>query len=197
MATFKDFDEYIANAEPFAQPLLNYFKSCVHEACPNAKETFKWNMPFFEYKGTNLCHMAAFKQHTSFSFWLASKMKDKHQLFVTAASSGMGQFGKVSRLDQLPPRDILIDYITEAMNLIDNGVKLESAPRKTARQFDVPEVMAEALAQNTKAMATYNGFSQSNKNDYLEWIVGAKTEATRDKRMAQMLEWLEEGKPRN
>ena len=197
MAKFNNFDDYITNAESFAQPILNYFRSCVQEACPEAEESFKWSMPFFVYKGNNLCHMAAFKQHTSFSFWLAGKMKDQHKLFVTTANSGMGQFGKVSTLDQLPRQDILIAYIVEAMALADAGEKLESAPKKPARKYEAPEMMVEALAENTKAMAMYNVFSQSNKNDYIEWIIGAKTDATRDKRIAQMLEWLEEGKPRN
>ena len=188
MAKFNNFDDYITNAESFAQPILNYFRSCVQEACPEAEESFKWSMPFFVYKGNNLCHMAAFKQHTSFSFWLAGKMKDQHKLFVTTANSGMGQFGKVSTLDQLPRQDILIAYIVEAMALADAGEKLESAPKKPARKYEAPEMMVEALAENTKAMAMYNVFSQSNKNDYIEWIIGAKTDATRDKRIAQMLE---------
>ncbi|XOV68871.1 MAG: YdeI family protein [Fluviicola sp.] len=197
MAKFKDFDAYIENAEPFAQPILNYFRECVKEACPEAKESFKWSMPFFVYQGTNLCHMAAFKKHTSFSFWLAGKMKDPQKVFVTSANSGMGQFGKVTELEQLPRRDVLIAYISEAMELIEAGEKLESSPKKAARHFEAPKEMLEALSQNKVAMANYEAFSQSNKNDYIEWIAGAKTDATRSKRLAQMMEWLEEGKPRN
>lgn len=197
MAQFKNFDDYIEQAEPFAVPILQFFQSCVQEACPNAEEAFKWGMPFFVYQKNNLCHMATFKNHTSFSFWLASKMKDKSQVFVTAPNAGMGQFGKVTRLDQLPPRNVLIDYIKEGMALIEAGEKLETAPKKPARKFETPEAMVQALSENKKAMAVYSAFSQSNKNDYIEWIVGAKTETTRNKRIAQMIEWLEEGKPRN
>lgn len=47
MAKFNNFDDYITNAESFAQPILNYFRSCVQEACPEAEESFKWSMPFF------------------------------------------------------------------------------------------------------------------------------------------------------
>ena len=37
----------------------------------------------------------------------------------------------------------------------------------------------------------------SNKKEYVEWVAEAKTDATREKRMATMLEWLSEGKVRN
>jgi len=198
MSTDKDFDSYIANAEPFAQPLLKYFRACVHEACPQVEETFKWSMPHFVYKSSILCHMAAFKNHTSYSFWLAGKMQDSDGVFVTTAKSGMGHFGKVSSLDQLPEKKILVKYIKEAMALTDSGEKLQTASKKKpAKRYDVPEAMVQALEQNTRAMANYMAFSQSKKNDYIEWIAEAKTDATQKRRLDQMIEWLEEGKPRN
>ncbi|MCR9173809.1 MAG: YdeI/OmpD-associated family protein [bacterium] len=197
MAKFKDFDAYIESAEPFAQPILSYFRDVVQEACPEAEESFKWSMPFFVYQGVNLCHMAAFKQHTSFRFWLAGKMKDPHKVFVTSANSGMGQFGKITKLEQLPRRDVLIAYISESMELIESGERLESPMKPSARQFEAPKEMVAALSQNKEAKANFEAFSQSNKNDYIEWIASAKTDVTRDKRIAQMLEWIEEGKPRN
>jgi uncharacterized protein YdeI (YjbR/CyaY-like superfamily) len=35
------------------------------------------------------------------------------------------------------------------------------------------------------------------RREYIEWIVEAKTEPTRDKRIAQAVEWIGEGKSRN
>ncbi|MBY0572240.1 MAG: YdeI/OmpD-associated family protein, partial [Undibacterium sp.] len=40
-------------------------------------------------------------------------------------------------------------------------------------------------------------FSYSKKKDYVVWYTEAKTDATRDKRLAQTVEWLAEGKSRN
>ena len=40
-------------------------------------------------------------------------------------------------------------------------------------------------------------FPPSAKRDYIEWIVTAKQAATRERRLAQTLEWLAEGKRRN
>ena len=64
--------------------------------------------------------------------------------------------------------------------------------KMAARPFVFP-----ALEKNKKAAATFKAFSPSNKREYVEWITEAKREATREKRLAQAIEWMAEGKPRN
>jgi uncharacterized protein YdeI (YjbR/CyaY-like superfamily) len=61
----------------------------------------------------------------------------------------------------------------------------------------MPAVLRSALAKAPKARATYDGLSPSHRREYLEWVTEAKTEATRDKRIATTIEWLSEGKHRN
>ena len=38
---------------------------------------------------------------------------------------------------------------------------------------------------------------KAHRREYIEWITEAKTEETREKRIATTLEWLVEGKSRN
>ena len=45
--------------------------------------------------------------------------------------------------------------------------------------------------------ATFEAFSPSNKREYIDWINEAKTQATKEKRLTQAIEWMQEGKPRN
>ena len=47
------------------------------------------------------------------------------------------------------------------------------------------------------AADTFNNFPYSKKKDYVEWITEAKTDATREKRLATTIEWLAEGKSRH
>ena len=61
----------------------------------------------------------------------------------------------------------------------------------------MPDVLLEALARDEVASTTFNNFPYSKKKDYVEWITEAKTDATREKRLATTLEWLAEGKPRH
>ena len=54
--------------------------------------------------------------------------------------------------------------------------------------------MGKALKAAPKAAATFKALSTSHRNEYVEWITGAKQAATRDKRLATALKWLAEGK---
>src|SRR4051812_42128922 len=112
-------DAYIANAAEFARPILLHLRELVHAACPDVEETMKWSFPHFQYKGM-LCGMTAFKEHCAFGFW-------KHKLIVqkgVASEEAMGQFGKLTKLSDLPAKKVLTGYIQQAMKLNDDGVKV-------------------------------------------------------------------------
>lgn len=194
---YKNYDDYINSSETFAHPILEHLRKCVHEACPEVVEEFKWSMPCFTYKGTILCNMAAFKKHTSFGFWLAPKMTDPEKVFVHGESRGLGHFGKITTLEDLPEKSILISYILEAVQLINNGEKISGTAGRKAKVFEEPDYFMYRIEANPNALSTYKSFSQSHKNEYIEWITDAKTEKTREKRLDQMIEWLQEGKPKN
>jgi hypothetical protein len=87
-------DAYIARAATFAQPILKHLRATVHNACPEVEEALKWGMPFFVYRGSPLCSMAAFKQHCSFGFWKAALVTGTKR----GAREGMGDFGKITAL---------------------------------------------------------------------------------------------------
>ena len=53
------------------------------------------------------------------------------------------------------------------------------------------------LNKNKKAKQVFDNFAYSHRKEYLQWITEAKTEETRNKRMATALEWIAEGKGRN
>jgi uncharacterized protein YdeI (YjbR/CyaY-like superfamily) len=189
-------DAYIEKSAEFARPILNHIRNIVHEACPEIEETMKWSMPFFDYKGT-VCNMAAFKQHCALGFWKASLMKDPHNI-LTEGNEAMGQLGKITRVEDLPPDGILIDYIKEAVRLNEEGVKAPSKPKTTEKKvLVIPEYFVSALEENASASEHFEKFSPSKKKDYVEWISEAKTEDTRNKRLATAIEWIAEGKARN
>ncbi|WP_109125523.1 YdeI/OmpD-associated family protein [Dyella sp. C11] len=186
-------DDYIAHAAPFAQPVLEHLRDLVHEVCPEVEEDVKWSMPFFIYKNTPLCSMASFKSHCSFGFWRYRELAGDKD------AEGMGQFGKLTSLKDLPPNRILIELIRKAMALNKSGARTRRA-RAAAKSAPVlPEDFAALLVSRPHAAArkTYEAFPPGAKREYVDWINEAKTDATRQKRMATALEWLAEGKRRN
>jgi uncharacterized protein YdeI (YjbR/CyaY-like superfamily) len=187
-------DAYIANAAVFARPILERARIVVHEACPQVEETIKWGMPTFVYAGGILCGMAAFKQHATFGFW-------KHALVMGegAERDGMGSFGKMTSVRDLPPKKELVPLIRKAMALNEEGVKTPQARKRTTPRPapKVPADLAAALRDNPAARETFERFPPSHRREYVEWLEEAKREETRKKRLAQAIEWLAEGKQRN
>ena len=98
----KAIDTYIAKSAGFAKPILNHIRELVHKACPDVEEKIKWGMPFFDYKGEMLCHMASFKQHAVMGFWKAPLMKDSILVENAKSETAMGHLGKISSLKDLP-----------------------------------------------------------------------------------------------
>jgi len=185
-------DAYIAKAQPFAQPILGRVRDRVHAALPNVEETIKWSMPAYTVGGKIVLITAAFKAHMALNFWRGQELRGD-----AANADAMGQFGRISSLDELPPDAELDRLIREAAEL----AKSAPAPRKAKHEpKPAPEMHAEfaaALAKAPIAKATLDSFPPSAQRDYFEWIAEAKQEGTRQKRIATAVEWLGEGKRRH
>jgi len=184
-------DAYIAKKPDFARPILAHVRAAIHRACPDAVETLKWSMPFFLYRGEILCSMSAFKQHAAFGFW-------KGELVTGQSGQGaMGSFGRLTTIADLPPDAELEALIAKAMALTEAGVKEKRPVKHPKPPLETPGDLADALAGNDAARATFEGFSPSGRREYVEWLVEAKRPETRAKRLAQAVEWMAEGKQRN
>lgn len=182
-------DVYIESSAEFARPILRHLREAVHAACPQVEEAIKWSFPHFVYHG-NLYSMAAFKQHATFGF-------NKGALFVAAGKpdEAMGEFGRITKLSELPAKKALAAYVKQAMALNEQGVKLS---RKASLKLPlrVPADLAAALKTDAKARATFAAFPPSHRREYVEWITEAKRDETRQRRLVQTINWLAEGKPR-
>lgn len=186
-------DAYIERSADFARPILTHLRKLVHKACPDVTETVKWSMPAFEFKGI-LCGFAAFKQHCTFGFWKQSLMESDA---FSSTETAMGSFGRITSLKDLPSDKVLVGLIHQAMELNEKGIKVPKKPAPEKKELIVPDVLASALNKNKLARSTFDNFTYSCKKEYIEWINEAKTEPTRDKRVATTVEWLAEGKRRN
>ena len=193
----KKIDAYIAKSADFAKPILNHIRELVHKTCPSVEEKMKWSMPFFDYKGEMLCHMASFKQHAVMGFWKASLMKDAVLMENAKSETAMGHLGRITSLKDMPSDKKITGWIKEAMELNDKGIKLPAKPKPAAgKEIAIPDYFTKALDKNKKAKQVFENFAYSHKKEYLMWITEAKTEETRNKRMATALEWMAEGKSR-
>jgi len=190
-------DAYIAKSADFAKPILSHIRELVHQGCPESEETLKWSMPFFTYKGM-LCHMAAFKSHCSLGFWKSNLVMGNENSSSNDEKDGMGQFGRIGSLKDLPSDKKMLAYVKEAKRLNDEGIQKPSKPKpKGPRELAIPAELSAALKKNKKASAAFEGFSYSHKKEYVDWITEAKRDETKSQRLATTIAWLAEGKSRH
>lgn len=188
-----DHGAYIANAQPFAQPILRALRAQIEAALPQAEEAIKWGMPAFLYKGKILCSMAAFKAHVTFGFW--------HGDMVTGGTQGrmaaMGDLGKITSVDELPEAGIMAAWLAKAKQLIDDGVKpphVEGRGKHPKPDIAMVPALQAGLDSDAAAKATWEAFPPSCRREYLEWINDAKREETRERRILTAVAQLAEGK---
>lgn len=187
-------DAYIAKSAEFAKPILKHLRKVVHAGCPDVQETMKWSMPHFDYKGV-MCGMAAFKEHCAFGFWKADLILDRDK---QKEKRGMGSFGCIKSLDDLPGEKTLIGYVKKAAALNEAGIKAPGRTQpKKRKPLPMPDDFSAALKKNAKARTTFEKFLPSHRREYIEWITEAKRDETRKQRLATSLKWLAEGKARN
>jgi uncharacterized protein YdeI (YjbR/CyaY-like superfamily) len=185
-------DAYIEASADFAKPILRHLRELVHAADPQIEETMKWSFPHFVHDGI-VCSMASFKAHCAFGFW-------KQDLIVGGDSrpdEAMGQFGRITALDDLPADVVIRAYVEKAVELNRSGVKVARGKATKSRSVRIPDALKQALARHPKARTAFERMPPSHRREYAEWIAEAKREQTRERRVATAIEWIGEGKSRN
>lgn len=186
-------DAYIKKARPFARPILTHIRQVVHAACPGVVETVKWGVPHFDYKGP-FCGMAAFKEHIRFGFWKGALLKDQ---LPDRAGKMAGTFAHIQTLADLPSAKVLSRMVADAARLNEKGVKVARAAKAPKAALPTPADLAAALKKNQKALATFTNFAPGRRREYVEWILDAKQDATRARRIKDAVAWMAEGKIRH
>lgn len=188
-------DAYIARAQPFAQPLLSHIRTLMQQSAAPLDEAIKWGFPAFLHKGTIVATMAAFKAHASFGFWYGRLVTGD----TGHEGPGMGSFGRLTVLADLPADEAIAAMIAQSVALIDAGVKPPHvAEKKPPKPEAAPHpALAAALAASAAAQAVWDGFAPGQRRGYCDWITEAKRDETRDKRIALAVEWIAQGKIRH
>lgn len=191
MPTDPRVDAYIEKQGEFAKPILTWLRERVHAACPEIEETIKWGMPGFYLEGRPLANMAAFKAHATFGVW------DRDVLATGREGEAMGQRGRLTSLDDLPSAEEIEAQVRASAELIRTGTRPKREKKVAKPEAEVPAELAEALAADERAAATFDNFPPGARREYCEWIAEAKRSETRAKRVGEAIGWLREGKKRN
>ena len=140
MKTDPRVDAFITKAAPFAQPLLREMRKRIHAALPDATETIKWRMPFYEINGKIVANMAAFKAHTKFGVWqdMRPKMRDARSVA------------------DLPPAAAYAQELKAAAAHVRSGAagKMKAPAKKAPAKKAAPKTPSKKAAKKTPSKKT-------------------------------------------
>ena len=164
-------DDYIAR-KAWARPILERLRALM------AEETIKWGAPAWTYRGRMLAGMAAHSSHASFGFWRGEEVG-------ATARDGMGQFGRIESVDDLPEAAAFREMLDRALALSDSGATGPRAPKRPRADIAMPDDLRAALEANRDAAVAWEAFAPSCRREYLAWVTEAKRPETRARRIEQ------------
>ena len=80
----------------------------------------------------------------------------------------------------------------QADDEVEVDIDLDTEPRV----MEAPDDLAQALSLDPTAETFFDSLSFSHRRAYVDWITGAKKPETRERRIAQAVEMLAEGRKR-
>jgi hypothetical protein len=192
-----EFDGYITKAPPFAQPILNRLRALFHRACPEITEALKWGHPAFEHHGI-VGGMAAFKKHVRLGFWKGRLLRDPKRLFCGPRWQAGGRSDRDRRGRSFRQTRRCSTSSARRWSSMPRAPRSRARPRQPKPcRSRYPQTWRRRCARTSERKAGFDALSTTHRNEYVEWLVTAKQEATRGKRLLTTIEWLCEGKPRH
>lgn len=85
--------------------------------------------------------------------------------------------------------------VREAIGKLEGGhLMVTMQPDTDKRVVEVPDDFQGLLTENEQARGVFDKLSYSHQKEYVDWIVEAKRQETRQRRMEKAIEMLSEGK---
>jgi Bacteriocin-protection, YdeI or OmpD-Associated/Domain of unknown function (DUF1905) len=116
---------------------------------------------------------------------------------VQATINGHTWAGRVSRMGGEfllgLNREVRTAAGVEAGDAVMVTITLDEAPR----EVEVPPALTEALATDPAAKAAFDALAFTHRKEFARWIAEAKKDETRERRVAQALQMLREGRTRS
>ncbi|MBI2619272.1 MAG: YdeI/OmpD-associated family protein [Ignavibacteriales bacterium] len=174
-------DDYIAQAQPFAREICTKIREIILKADPVIIEDWKWGPNY--YKDGMMCGFGAFKQHVHLVFFRGDAMKDPKKLFIHGEQNRHNRGIKFTDVGQIDER-VLTAYVREAVAINEKGIQLKP------KSLSLPADFRKALSQHRKAKEFFDTSSHTNRKEYINWILSARKNETRRRRLAESIRKL-------
>lgn len=159
-------------------------------------EDLKWGCPCYTYEGKNIFLIHGFKEYCALLFFKGALMKDAENILIqqteNVQSARQIRFTNLQQIIDL--EDVLNDYIFEAVEIEESGVKVEM---KKTNEFNIPEEFAQKLNENPELQKAFETLTQGRQRAYLLYFSSAKQPKTRISRIEKYIPEILNGKGLN
>lgn len=184
----KTVDDYLIDVAHWQDELLALRRIVLST---DLTETVKWGMPCYTYDGKNIVGMSGFKSYFGLWFHQGVFLSDPAKVLVNAQS------GKTKALRQwrmTSEQDIKIDliksYILESIEHARAGKKV---PNAVPRKLNCPPSLMAALKNDSTLQTAFNNFRTAQQCDFADYISSAKQEATKQRRLKNIIPLIQDG----
>ncbi len=150
------------------------------------QETIKWGAPVYTYNGKNVVGLSAFKHYAGLWFFNGALLQDSKKLLQNAQqgkTKGMRQW-RFADISEVNP-ELVRAYVDEAVRLQKQGKVVAKA--KPSTQFDIPEELADALAEDKALAQQFEQLTSYKQKEFAVHIAAAKRQATRESRLQKAI----------
>jgi uncharacterized protein YdeI (YjbR/CyaY-like superfamily) len=184
----------IQEAPAFARPICEALRAAIRRAAPDLRECIKWGNPCYQGRGI-VCGFAAFQKHVRLFFFKGARLPDPDGLFADGEANASGRSVRFSSLKEIPWKKL--ERLIHAAAKLDTEGTAKSMQRTRRPELPMPKEFAATLKRSPKARAYFETLPPSCRREYIEWISTAKRDETRERRLAEAIEKLSEGRRHN
>lgn len=191
MKTYNNVDEYISKNESW-RDALNKLRQIILST--QLQETIKWGAPVYTFEGKNIVGLGAFKSYVGIWFFQGALLSDKHKKLVNAQEGKtkalrQWRFNSVEEIDDAA----ILEYLHEAIQNQKAGREIK--PSK--KPLIIPVELHKAFDDNPKLKISFGKLGLSRQREFAEYIMEAKREETRMKRLYKVIPLILEQKGLN
>lgn len=182
-------EEYIETNPKYSNE-LSLLRTIINST--ELEETVKWSMPTYCLNGKNVLGIGAFKNHFCLWFHQGVFLKDEHNLLINAQENktkAMRQMRFNSIVDI--NKTIVLAYVKEAIENQHTGKEIK--PKRTSKTIIVPEELKLLLKSNTVLNTSFKTLTPGKQREYCEYIIEAKRETTKLKRLEKITPMIIQG----
>lgn len=154
-------------------------------------EGIKWGSLVYLKDGKNLVGIAAFKKHFGLWFFQGALLKKNTELLVNA-QEGKTQAMRQIKLDETSEIDfdLLKKYIDETISLHNQGKTVKLASHQ---KVEIPIELKKELDTNSELKKAFNLLTLGKQKEYSLYIIEAKREVTKQKRIEKIVPMIMSG----